>query len=498
MQNSIDKLNTNKSSDEYGINAEHLKNSKKSISSFLTKTFNKILEIRKAPTSFKTGVLTPVLKKGKDTTLCASYRGITVTSIIGKTFEYSMLRKLKLTNMTDLQFGFTEGLNPIMVSLLISESKCEKKKNSKGIIDQSIHPTLWLIIKDLYSGLTSKVKWAGELSESFDNLEGVRQGGILSTHLYKIFVQDLLLELESQCLGFQLGDIYIGTPTCTDDIALIESSKDNLQIMINVIGRYAKQHHYRIHPMKTKIIQYSTTNDEYKWYLDDNEITTKEDAIHLGIIRSEKNECSKNIEARLESARRTKYALMGSGFHGTNGIDAVTSYRIYHTYVLPRLIYKLEVLPLKKKHVENLESFHTKSIRYLQSLPQRIATADIYLLVGAIPIETELHKRKLSLLYSMLASDNSKIKEIINRQINVSYDNEDSLFCNIRDILILYDLPSITDLQAKLPLNISWKKLVRKEVETFWLKRLQNDATAKTTLKYLAVNHLKIGTSYPL
>jgi hypothetical protein len=39
--------------------------------------------------------------------------------------------------------------------------------------------------------------------------------------------------------------------------------------MINVIGRYAKQHHYKIHPMKTKIIQYPTTNDEYKWYLDD-------------------------------------------------------------------------------------------------------------------------------------------------------------------------------------------------------------------------------------
>jgi hypothetical protein len=38
--------------------------------------------------------------------------------------------------------------------------------------------------------------------------------------------------------------------------------------MLNVIGRYAKQHHYRIHPMKTKIIQYSTTNDEYRWYLD--------------------------------------------------------------------------------------------------------------------------------------------------------------------------------------------------------------------------------------
>ena len=37
------------------------------------------------------------------------------------------------------------------------------------------------IVKDMYAGLTSKVKWIGELSESFKILQGVRQGGILST-----------------------------------------------------------------------------------------------------------------------------------------------------------------------------------------------------------------------------------------------------------------------------------------------------------------------------
>ena len=82
----------------------------------------------------------------------------------------------------------------------------------------------------------------------------------------------------------------------------------------------------------------------------------------------------------------------------------------------------------------------------------------------------------------MLASDNSKIKEIINRQNSVSYDNADSFFCSIRDILILFDVPSITDLQANLPSKISWRKLARNEVDKLWLKRLQNDATVKTTL----------------
>ena len=52
-----------------------------------------------------------------------------------------------------------------------------------------------------------------------------------------------------------------------------------------------------------------------------------------------------------------------------------------------------------------------------------------------------------------------------NRSVDeTSLKHEDSFFCNIRDILILYDLPSITDLQANLQSKISWKKLVRKEV----------------------------------
>ena len=98
----------------------------------------------------------------------------------------------------------------------------------------------------------------------------------------------------------------------------------------------------------------------------------------------------------------------------------------------------------------------------------------------------------------MLASDNSKIKKIINSQISVSYDNEDSFFCSIRDTLILFDVPSIRDIQAHLPSKIGWRKLVRKEVDTLWLKRLQNDATAKNKIKYLAIKHLEVGTSHPL
>jgi len=142
--------------------------------------------------------------------------------------------------------------------------------------------------------------------------------------IYKIFVDDLLLELENAAVGFHLGNIYVGTPTCADDIAFTETNKYNLQVMLNVIHRYANQHHYNIHPTKTKIVQCTnskTSTHEDSWNLGEKLVQPSDEAVHLGLKRTSKNECEINILDRLKVARRTKYALMGSGVHGTNGLD---------------------------------------------------------------------------------------------------------------------------------------------------------------------------------
>ena len=96
--------------------------------------------------------------------------------------------------------------------------------------------------------------------------------------------------------------------------------------------------------------------------------------------------------------------------------------------MLPRLLYGLEILPLSKIHILGLEKFHKNSLRIIQSLPERTATSAVYLLLGALPIENEIHKRQLSLLHSILVCDNSRIKEVLNRQLSVNFDNKDSFF----------------------------------------------------------------------
>jgi hypothetical protein len=60
-----------------------------------------------------------------------------------------------------------------------------------GITD--IH---WTLIKDFHTDAMSSIKWVGQTSQPFVVNQGVRQGGILSTDLYKLYINPLLIRLQ--------------------------------------------------------------------------------------------------------------------------------------------------------------------------------------------------------------------------------------------------------------------------------------------------------------
>jgi hypothetical protein len=96
--------------------------------------------------------------------------------------------------------------------------------------ETGVHPILWTIVKDLYDGLTSIIKWCGVISENFPIKQGVRQGGVLSTFLYKVYNNALLRDLQNQNLGFMIDRTYVGCQTCADDIAFCPTTLTNYRI----------------------------------------------------------------------------------------------------------------------------------------------------------------------------------------------------------------------------------------------------------------------------
>lgn len=350
----------------------------------------------------------------------------------------------------------------------------------------------------MYQDISSKVKWVGGLSENFPINQGVRQGGILSTHLYKIYIDELLNILKSKRLGLRIGTVFIGNPTCADDVALLASSPEELQLMLWEAVRYARKYRYKIHPTKTHISVISNlkTEKDSTWKLGEISIKLSDSSVHLGMTRAGKKESSINVNERISSARRTSYSLMNTGLHGSNGLNPMTSYIIYKAYVLPRLLYGLEVLKLTKGQIEQLSKYHIQTLRNIQSLPQRTSTSAVLMLLGALPFEAELHKRRLSLAFSVFHSENISLKLLVQRQLACSHDIENSFFYELSMILQKYELPSLCELYCSNFTKLQWKQKCVKAVNSFWTKELISDIKTKKTLKYLSVQNLRIGSTH--
>jgi hypothetical protein len=73
------------------------------------------------------------------------------------------------------------------------------------------------------------------------------------------------------------------------------------------------------------------------------------------------------VNENIQKARRTAYSLLSAGFHGNNGLDPSTSMHILKTYIIPTLMYSLEVLLPTKPYID---IFLKKMIKQILSLPQ--------------------------------------------------------------------------------------------------------------------------------
>ena len=82
------------------------------------------------------------------------------------------------------------------------------------------------------------VKWDGATSDSFKVQQGVHQGEILNTDLYKIYGNGLLDRLTDMGLGFHVDEICCVAPTAADDMAIAASSLDELQHLISTSVDY--------------------------------------------------------------------------------------------------------------------------------------------------------------------------------------------------------------------------------------------------------------------
>ncbi|CAC5399289.1 unnamed protein product [Mytilus coruscus] len=145
-------------------------------------------------------------------------------------------------NQSELQFKITKGLSPIMAALLVSERIVHAKQQNMTMFlatldSQKAFDVVHHMI--LLENCSMKFHLTYGECKQFPIHQGVRQGGVLSTHLYKLYINDLPEELERRGLGLNIGLEYCGSPLCADDIVLMTTDETEIQAMLDIGCKYS-------------------------------------------------------------------------------------------------------------------------------------------------------------------------------------------------------------------------------------------------------------------
>ena len=100
----VAKLKNRKAAGPDGLMAEHLKEGGESVVIWLMNILNAVVELEVVPGVLKRGVVVPVYKSGgKDPLKLDSYRGVTLTSMVGKVLEFLFLERCFLRKILTKQ-----------------------------------------------------------------------------------------------------------------------------------------------------------------------------------------------------------------------------------------------------------------------------------------------------------------------------------------------------------------------------------------------------------
>ena len=271
----------NKSAFLDNISSETLHYAGEVIVPTLTAIFNAVLSTGFYPQEWKGATLTPLHKKG-DWEVLGNYRGIAVSSCLGKTMNAILNNRLAdFMQRSGLahryQTGFEKGMrttdNALTIATIVDQAKIQKQQVFMCFIDltkaydtvnrrmlfaklhaSGIGTRFLAVLRDMYTGVSYAVKYQGRVSTMFLSNRGLKQGDPLSPKLFNCFTADVMkVLLHETCVPF-LNGVPVPALFFADDLVLMATTPEALQRLMNSFVAYCDQNKLIVNEMKSKTL----------------------------------------------------------------------------------------------------------------------------------------------------------------------------------------------------------------------------------------------------
>jgi hypothetical protein len=530
----IKNLKNNKSSGNDMILNEMLKHGQSILLPAMAKLFNLILKSNYFPTDWNLSAITPLHKKGSiyDPD---NYRGISITSCLGKCFTSVLCNRLitfinenKL--ISDHQAAFkkkSRTSDHIFTLKSMINNYCVKNKGKLyacfvdfrkafdsvwrnalllKLLNYGIRGDFYSLIKHMYSNTISCVKLPAGLSDTFRMELGIRQGDCLSPILFNLFINDIGEIFNDKSSPVSLGTFKLNHLLYADDLVLLSETKEGLQHCLNKLEKYANTWNLEVNTSKTKAVVFQKYGRKanYDFHLGQTQISCTSTYNYLGVLFE--NNCSyKQTAAELRAkATKASFSLL-STLRSHDYMDTKLHLNLFDKLIKPISTYACEIwLPYQfYKTIKNenynydslpFERLHLMFCKYVLGLNKSASNINVRRELGRLPIITNCFTQIIK--YWSYILEKSPESLLYQTYINERENNTDWIK-SLKAILNICDLQSHWDTQTPVTENAinNTKLRIRNFFGQYYNTLRQSDSLLKYDSVYNSAKYLSFDIS---
>ena len=414
IEDAIDCLKNNKSPGADNIPAEFIKCSKDILSEPITEVLNYIIEKRDFPQCWAEGVRSTIYKGG-NSILPENYRGITILPILEKVFEIAVYRRLSFVNeafckVDEHNGGFLNGrrtsdnlfiitglaqrqllLGNTLYLCFIDFSKAFDLINRNilfyKIMKSGWHGKVIETLRSLYQKTNFRIKHQGLLSFSMRDIMGVNQGGVASGLLFRKYMADLDMFLNTE-FGVCIGEMIIAHILWADDLILMSDTPEGLQHQLNGLFKFCSKNLLVVNAVKTKCMTIGDSTP-LDLHFNGNKIEQVIQYKYLGNILKSINNCNADMFANTypylcDQGRKAIFSMLHK-LREILPLPPKVMFKLFDSIIKPILIYGSDVWGHNKSGLDIVDKVMLRYCRRVLNVKAATSNLMVYRECGMLP-----------------------------------------------------------------------------------------------------------------
>ena len=321
-----------------------------------------------------------MLHKSGDTKDCGNYRTIALISHASKILLIIILNRLRNkveAELSDCQAGYRKGRGTTGM-LFVLQILIEKVRNTEDeafitfidyskAFDSVDHHHLFTtmlefgfpkhlvsLISQLYTEQKATIRWNSEHCPFFDIERGVRQGCILSPHLFSIYTEMIMRKADIEDMGITIGGRNITDLRYADDTALLASDITSMKRILHRVDMEGRKAGLLLNAKKTKVMHINSKAVPQSIKVDGTSLEYVNQFKYLGSIKENDGSCLQDVKVRITMAKQKTLQL--KNIWKNRGISNILKIKLIKVLIWPVMLYGSEAWTLRKAEKDKIEA----------------------------------------------------------------------------------------------------------------------------------------------